>query len=298
MEGYLNLRISPWIRRLVTRLIAVVPAVLTLFYFGDEKLGELLIFSQVILSLQLGFAVIPLIHFTSHSGLMGKFANPGWVKILAWLSAIIIVGLNIKLVGQEISTFLDSSYAHYTWLRILLYGALLFTAFLLLYVSFNPLISSMKEKRLVPHVPIKKLNLERPANFERIGISVDFSSHDEASIQHAMSLGNKQTVFYLIHVVESAAAKRHGAEVMDIETLQDIDWIESYAKDISEAGFRVEYQLGYGSRANNIAAISEQFNIQLLVMGAHGHKGLKDIIFGSTVNDVRHKLKIPILVVR
>ena len=104
MEGYLDLRIAAWLRRLITRLLAVIPAFLTILLAGESKVGELLILSQVILSLQLGFAVIPLIHFTSDKVKMGEFANKLWVKCLAWLSASIIVFLNIQLV---IKTFID-----------------------------------------------------------------------------------------------------------------------------------------------------------------------------------------------
>jgi manganese transport protein len=298
MEGYLNLRISPWIRRLITRLIAVTPAVVTILYFGEEQLGELLIFSQVILSLQLGFAIIPLIHFTGNAEIMGKFKNPNWVKVLAWLSAIVIIGLNIKLVSEEVGSFLETSYADSFWLRGFIFAGLFFTAVLLLYVLISPLIFEQKSKVLVPHLPLKKLSIGKPKKFTRIAIAVDFSLQDEASIQHALSLGDKNTMYYLIHIVESAAAKRHGEEVMDIESMQDLLWIQSYASDLNTKGIHVQYKLGYGNRASNIAQMVIELNVELLVMGAHGHKGLKDIIFGSTVNSVRHKVKIPILVVR
>jgi manganese transport protein len=298
MEGYLNLRISPWVRRLVTRLIAVLPAVITISYFGEDKLGELLILSQVILSLQLGFAVIPLIHFTSSKGLMGMFANSAWVKVLAWVSAVIIVGLNIKLVGEEVATFLDSPYAEKSYLTILLFVVLIYAAVLLMYVTFVPFVKKELEKRMVPHMPIKKLDLSKPNSFERVAITVDFTTFDEASIQHALNMGGKGTHYFLIHIVESAAARRHGEDVMDIETKQDLENIQSYARDLKEAGYKVEYKMGYGNRAENIAIIAEEVNVQLLVMGAHGHAGLKDLVFGSTVDAVRHKVKIPILVVR
>jgi manganese transport protein len=298
MEGYLNLRISPWVRRLVTRLIAVLPAVITISYFGEDKLGELLILSQVILSLQLGFAVIPLIHFTSSKGLMGIFANSTWVKVLAWVSAVIIVGLNIKLVGEEVATFLESPYAEKSYLTILLFAVLIYAAVLLLYVTFVPLVKKELEKRLVPHLPVRKLDLSKPNSFERVAITVDFTTFDEASIQHALNMGNEHTHYFLIHIVESAAAKRHGEEVMDIETKHDLESIQSYAHDLKEAGYQVEYKMGFGNRAENIAIIVEETQVQLLVMGAHGHAGLKDLVFGSTVDAVRHKVKIPILVVR
>ena len=98
MEGYLNLRLNPWIRRLLTRLVAIVPAVLVIGLMGEGRVDELLVFSQVILSLQLGFAVIPLIHFVSDKNTMGEFAIKSWVKILSWLVASILVYLNANLV--------------------------------------------------------------------------------------------------------------------------------------------------------------------------------------------------------
>src|SRR6201996_5213335 len=93
MEGHINLRIEPWLRRLLTRVLAIVPAVFTILYSGERGLGNLIILSQVVLSLQLGFAVIPLIHFTSDRKKMGKFAISLKVKIVAWASAVLIVVL-------------------------------------------------------------------------------------------------------------------------------------------------------------------------------------------------------------
>ena len=298
MEGYLNLRISPWIRRLITRVIAVAPAVFTIAYFGEDKIGELLIFSQVILSLQLGFAVIPLIHFTSSKKLMGDFVNKKWVVLLAWVSAILIVSLNVKLVGEELTNFLSSDYANYNWLKGIVFLLLSYVAFLLLYVTISPFLNKTRDKRMIPHTPIKPLSLTRADAYQRIGIAIDFSSMDEVSIQHALSAGNKDAHYFLFHIVESAAATRHGEEVMDIETKQDIAWITAYTNDLKTAGYSVSFEMEYGNRAANIAALAIKNNIELLVMGAHGHAGLKDILFGSTVESVRHKLNIPVLVVR
>src|SRR5579862_1018548 len=96
MEGHINLRIEPWLRRLLTRLLAIVPAVFTIIYFGESGLGSLIILSQVVLSMQLGFAVIPLIHFTSNRKRMGKFAIGFKIKTLAWACAAVILCLNAK----------------------------------------------------------------------------------------------------------------------------------------------------------------------------------------------------------
>ncbi|MBD3883465.1 Nramp family divalent metal transporter [Phormidium tenue FACHB-886] len=100
MEGFLQLRIPSWLRRLSTRLIAVVPALIAIVFFGEESTGSLLVFSQVVLSLQLPFAVIPLVMFTSDRRLMGEFANPWWLKAVAWAVTMIIVGLNCWLLLQ------------------------------------------------------------------------------------------------------------------------------------------------------------------------------------------------------
>ncbi|RKP56209.1 divalent metal cation transporter [Cohnella endophytica] len=98
MEGFLNIRIAPWLRRLITRLIAIIPAVIVTALYGDSGTMDLLILSQVILSFQLSFAVVPLVQFTSNKKKMGKFANPMWLNILAWVVAVIIMSLNLYLL--------------------------------------------------------------------------------------------------------------------------------------------------------------------------------------------------------
>ena len=107
MEGFLNIRIRPWLRRLITRLIAIVPAALTAIFFGEHGTAQLLILSQVILSLQLSFAVFPLVMFTSDRLKMGEFVNPRWLKILAYVVAVFIAALNayllVRVVGGWIS---------------------------------------------------------------------------------------------------------------------------------------------------------------------------------------------------
>src|ERR1700712_1427047 len=118
MEGHINLRIEPWLRRLLTRFLAIVPAVFTIIYSGETGLGNLIILSQVVLSLQLGFAVIPLIHFTSNRKRMGKFAISLKTKLLAWASAIIIVGLNAKLVWQQLGDWIVAYPSAAIWIYI------------------------------------------------------------------------------------------------------------------------------------------------------------------------------------
>src|SRR5579862_8452853 len=98
MEGFLNLRLRPWLRRLMTRSIAIVPAVICTFYYGEHGTAKLLIFSQVVLSLQLPFAVVPLVMFTSDRHKMGEFTSPRWLQVLAWITTAVIIVLNAKLL--------------------------------------------------------------------------------------------------------------------------------------------------------------------------------------------------------
>ncbi|HXA14074.1 MAG TPA: divalent metal cation transporter, partial [Opitutaceae bacterium] len=98
MEGFLNLRLRPWLRRLLTRAIAIVPAVICTFFYGVNGTAKLLIFSQVVLSLQLPFAVVPLVMFTSDRRKMGEFTSPRWLQALAWFTTAVIIVLNVKLL--------------------------------------------------------------------------------------------------------------------------------------------------------------------------------------------------------
>lgn len=108
MEGFLKFHLPAWLRRLATRLLAIIPALIAIVFFGEQSTGQLLVFSQVILSLQLSFAVIPLVMFTSDRHLMGEFVNPKWLKVLAWVVATIIVALNAWLLLQTVMGWLHS----------------------------------------------------------------------------------------------------------------------------------------------------------------------------------------------
>ena len=109
MEGFLQMRLSPLLRRLATRLLAILPALIAIIFFGEKSTGSLLVFSQVILSLQLSFAVVPLVMFTSNRRLMGEFVNPPWLKISGWLVTTIIVSLNLWLLLQTFLGWLSAT---------------------------------------------------------------------------------------------------------------------------------------------------------------------------------------------
>jgi len=299
MEGYLNLRIQPWLRRLITRLVAIVPAVITIYYFGEESTGDLLVLSQVILSMQLGFAVIPLIHLTSDKTTMGKFAIKLWVKICAWLTASIIVVLNAKLVIDTLIEWLQKSESSFI-VELLVLLLTLGTAVLLLYITFGPLVKKLKHKKnhSVPDGAPNELSVITLSKYKNIAITVDFSSSDNKAISNAIAQGGKAASYVLIHIVETAGARMMENEIVDLETTTDKINLDKYQLNLSEQGYNVTVKLGFGNPKKTIPEIVNNLNCDLLVMGAHGHKAFKDILLGTTLDTVRHKVNVPVLIVK
>jgi manganese transport protein len=299
MEGHINLRIEPWLRRLLTRILAIVPAVFTILYSGETGLGNLIILSQVVLSLQLGFAVIPLIHFVSDKKKMGDFVIGIKIKILAWACAILIVGLNAQLVYQQLGYWIHQSPGTAVWMYALIMPVIIAIGLLLLYVFFRPLLFKHKDQpTYIPHGLATVIDDLDAIKYHHIAITIDFSKNDTESIRHAIMQGGKHAAYTLIHVVETAGARYYGNEVMDQETQSDLDNLNKYVEAMHKIGYKASPQIGYGSPASSIAQIVNDENIDFIVMGSHGHKVLKDLIFGTTVNKVRHMVNIPVLVVK
>ncbi|MBL4676177.1 MAG: Nramp family divalent metal transporter [Mucilaginibacter sp.] len=299
MEGHLNLRIAPWLRRLLTRLLAIIPAFFTILHAGTEGLGKLLILSQVVLSLQLGFAVIPLIHFTSDKKRMGQFANSIPMKVAAWFFALIIVGLNVRLVIQEIDTWAGQGPGSANLVHFVITPIAIAIGVLMLYVFLRPLLyKHVNQPIQVPHGLASNLDNLEAINYKQIGITIDFSKNDQDTIRHALMQGGKRAHYNLIHVVETAGARYYGKQVMDSETQSDVDNLDKYVKTLTDLGYKAEAKIGYGGPATAIAQIATETEIDFLVMGSHGHKVLKDLIFGTTVDAVRHKVNVPVLVVK
>lgn len=302
MEGYLNLRMQPWLRRLITRLIAIIPALLTIILLGEDSTGELLVLSQVILSLQLGFAVIPLIHFTSNKKKMGEFAIKLWVKILAWISAAIIVSLNVKLVIETIMQWLDTA-THLWPIYFIIIPLASAAGLLLLYVTFAPLFTGVYRKTIAPHghahILHLPVDLQLPENsaYNKVAVCVDFSESDVVAIRQALEQGGKNATYCLIHIVETAGARMMRDEIEDHETEQDKRNLHLYVIQLQELGFNVEMTLGFGVPKNTIPDMVKKSNADLLVMGAHGHGLIGDIVYGTTVGSVRHQVGIPVLIV-
>ncbi|HCT30211.1 MAG TPA: iron/manganese transporter [Bacteroidales bacterium] len=298
MEGYLNLRIQPWIRRIITRLIAIIPAVLTILLLGEGATGKLLILSQVVLSLQLGFAVIPLIHFVSDKKTMGVFTIGIVTKFFAWIIAGIIVILNAKLVVEVISDWLRNS-SHPLVIQLTVVPITIGAGIILIYITIRPFLKRLLLRSLRSTHPAPPLgDITTPTRFSRIVIAIDFSTIDSEVIRYALSLAHSDSKILIIHVVESVGAIVYGQESDDYEAIHDKNLLGQYQLKVQEKGIETSVFLGFGNPKIIIPEKVNEFNADLLLMGTHGHKGLKDIVFGTTIDKVRHKVNIPVLLVK
>jgi manganese transport protein len=296
MEGYLHLRINPWLRRLLTRLLAITPAVIVILIYGEAEVDNLLVFSQVLLSLQLGFAIIPLIHFVSDKKAMGKFAIKPVTKIMSWLVAGILVFLNVRLVVDEMKDILRED-GHLFQKIIIIIAALIFS-WLFIMMTFYPLYSKRRKKSAEDFHGATPQLLNLNVNpFNRIAMALDFKSLDEKVIAHALHQGSKESTYLLLHVVETVSATYSGTSTDDEETRTDEQRLLTLAAQLRQMGYTVETQLGYQDRIKEIVRIVQAFRADILVMGAHRHTGIKDIVYGDTVNHVRHKLALPVLII-
>lgn len=298
MEGFLNLRIRPWIRRMLTRLLAIIPAVLTIHYAGSIGVSQLIVLSQVVLSMQLPFAVIPLVHFTNDPNRMGQFANKTWVRSLAWLCAAAITGLNTWLFFQSVTEWAHNR-PWVWWIAIPAGGAL---AWLLLWITFQPTIYQWRKRFIASDVSAPAAT-EGPfpaPTYSRILVPLDHSSLDRLALAHAAALAHAhKSRLYLLHVEQDVTSQVYGAMSQTAEVEAGRDYLSRLVKSLDGTQLEVEMEIRYSSDAKReIVRYARDINPDLIVMGAHGHRQLKDLIFGNTIDPVRHALKIPILVVR
>jgi len=297
MEGYLSIRIDPLLRRLITRVIAIAPAAFVITIYGDSKVDDLLVFSQVLLSLQLGFAIIPLIHFVSDKTTMGEFAIILWLKIVAWLIAVVLVVLNVQLVAGKMMDVYDLE-GHLVAKAAVTIAAILF-AWLFIAMTALPVINKRKQTVKNNDVHPEALPLDNLATrpLHNIVVALDFSDNDGRLIAQALSQGHKKAHYTLLHIIESVSANYSGSSSDDTETQKDTARLEVYAQQLMQLGYSVSIKLGYRNRVKEIVRLVKEADADLLVVGAHRHRGLKDYLFGETIDAVRHDLDIAILII-
>lgn len=301
MEGFLNFRMRPWIRRLITRSIAIVPAALTIGLAGEQSTFGLLILSQVILSMQLPFAIVPLIHFTSDPARMGSFANRVWVKVLAWITAIIIIGLNVRLTITVIGEWLASAGAWRNLVWAVTVPMAAGIGLLLLYVTVEPWVTRRRLGRAPVELPeTSGAELAQLPVYHRILVPLDHSVLDRLAVSHAAATARLHGArIFLLHVEEGVTSQVYGKDASDLEVEAGEQYLERIAESLRSQGVAVETAISHSpSPAREIVRYAREVRPDLVIMGAHGHGGIKDLIFGNTINPVRHHLQVPMLIVR
>jgi manganese transport protein len=339
MEGFVRLRLRPWVRRLVTRSAAILPALLVLSLAGnptdsdrretvsalggplsatnpieavtsaaaaqqmwksepiDRRLFQLLVLSQVVLSFQLPFAIIPLVQLTGDRRRMGAFASGMTLKALAWTCAVVVVSLNVVLICMQTTEWgegLDQNRISPLWI----YGTVVPLAFALAvflgWITVYPYLARCQPAVAAP-VPQPDLGAVR---YHRIGVAVEFTSGDAPVLAHAAQLARAhQSLLVLIHVVEGPGAAVFGPQTADQESRQDREAMADLIDHLRKAGLQADGVLGYGDPPQELVRVAIEQGLDLLVLGTHGHRFFADLALGTTVAPVLHRLPIPVLVV-
>ncbi len=312
MEGYLHLRIAPWLRRLITRLIALVPAAVVIALAGEGSTQGLLVLSQVILSLQLSFAVIPLIHFTSSKRNMGTFATPWWGQVLAWIVAAVIVALNgylvydqaVEWVGLASQSGIRLGPIPLSWLVGAGLGAAVASVSGLLgWVLVKPIVAPSPAWRPPPRAEMDWAQAFRPRTLRRIGVALEHTGVDVEILNRALGLSQTQGdaggELVLLHVVDSPVAVLHGEDTADLETDADAEYLWGLTRALADQGYRASPALLHGpDPARSLIEYLRKHPVDILVVGSHGHGWVRDLLYGQTVDRVRHGLSAPMLIAR
>ena len=298
MEGFIRIRLRPYLRRLLTRAVALLPAVVVISISGAEGTYKLLILSQVILSLQLPFAVVPLVHFTGDKLKMGAFVSKWWVKVLAWITSAIITALNGKLVYDMIVEWL--TFGAPVIVTVVTACIALAISLFLLYIFILPLLRGDRnwtgEKPAGASAVIEGIATHR---VKHIAAALGRDEGDATIVSQALSLAKGEgALLTLIHVVDSASAHVYSGDVYDEHTRDDEQYLLEIAEELRSSGVAVEVALAYGEPSRELTAFVTSHKVDMLVMGSHGHRLVGDILWGETVDPVRHQVAIPVLVVR
>jgi manganese transport protein len=249
--------------------------------------------------MQLPFAVIPLIHFTSDRQRMGSFANRAWVRMLAWLTAAIIVGLNLRLAGMAIMEWIGNAGPWRTLVLVVTIACAAGLLILLAWVTFEPWVRPRQRARVSPSFPDLE-GREPTPSYERILVPLDHTWLDRIAVNHAAAMARLHGAkLYLIHVEEDVTSQVYGREASTAEVEEGSKYLANIAQSLRNQGITVETSIFHSpSPSKEIVRYAREISPDLVIMGAHGHGRLKDLIFGNTINPVRHALDVPMLVVR
>ncbi len=303
MEGFLRFRMRPWLRRMITRSVAIIPAVIVIAWMGEKGTYSLLILSQVILSMQLPFAVVPLIKFTSSRRKMGPFVSPLWAKLVAWVVAAIIISLNAKLVYEKIGDWADNAGPYRLLVLLTSIPLAIGLGGLLLYLVFRP----DREPRVGPSVSVDDIASSAssaPKKYQRIGVALEAADSDRTMLAEAVALARAHNAeLVLMHIVEGVGGQWYGAQAADAERRGDEEYLFKLAERLRAdptAGLTagVRGVLEFGDIARGLIRLAQKEKVDLMVVGGHGHRGIADLLRGQTIDGVRHGLTVPILAIR
>jgi manganese transport protein len=301
MEGFLHFKMQPWLRRLVTRCLAITPAALTIYFAGDSGSYQLLILSQVVLNLQLPFAVIPLIQFTNDRKRMGQFANGLALKTAAWACAAVILILDLWLIWTEMEGWVAKSGRY----QPLVLGACILVGIgfcaLLAVTVYRPAarLKRVTAEPIAVKLPAEPTPLLPSRTYSTILVPLDHSPGDREAIGNALALARMHGArMVLLHVEEGVTSQIFGSLASTAEVTEGVDYLNQVVSSLRQLNVTVDVVVRHGSSpAKEIVDAVGEIRPDLLVMASHGHRGLKDLVFGTTINDVRHHVKIPMLIV-
>jgi manganese transport protein len=309
MEGFVRVRMRPWLRRMVSRGLAIVPAVAFILLRGERSVDTLLILSQVVLSVQLSFAVVPLVAFTSDRRRMGEFVNPPWVVAIAVVVTLLIAGLNGKLVLDGVQSAIAGGAGWLGWVALPVALAL---GALLVWIGIAPWLQQRWPNLLPAAAPALVAMGSRPLpaplssalpafdtrQHKRIAVALELGGSDASITEflHTLTFAPDAELL-LLHVVESAASRYLGDQSLDAESREDQAALELIAAGFRSRGVTTHALLGHGDAKHEIARLVRAHGADLLVTGSHGHTGLRDVVYGATVSAVRHLVSCPVLTV-
>ena len=255
----------------------------------------------------LPFAVIPLVHFTSDKKRMGEFANGVWLQIAAWFCAAFILVLNAWLVWDEARGWLANSGA---WRPLIALASILVSlAFgaLLLITGFWPWLrhTMPRRKPLAPErvavtVPGESAPVFPTRTYSSILVPLDHSESDQEALGNALALARMHgSKLILLHVEEGIPSQLFGSLSSTAEITEGQEYLHNVVASLRDQNVPVEVVVRHGkSPAREIAEAVREVQPDLVIMASHGHRGLKDLIFGTTINSLRHRVKVPLLIVR
>ncbi len=335
MEGFVRLRLRPWVRRALTRAVAILPALLVLALAGqhtdedrqetavavsttlaasdplsataltaaghqawktepvDKRLLQLLVLSQAVLSLQLPFAVLPLVQLTSDRRRMGEFASGPVLKSLSWGCAAVVIGLNAVLIVLQMREWAEAAEGGGLWVYGTVGPVVLLLALFLAWVGLYPVY--FRRARPAEAFPPPAFP---PVQYHRIGVAVEFAGADEPVLAQAAALARGHGArLFPVHVVEGPGAAYHGPATADEESRADRQAMAELLKHLRDNGLTADGLLGYGDPPKELVRLAREQQLDLLVLGTHGHRFFADLALGQTVAPVLHRLAIPVLVV-